>query len=53
MSKEEYTLTSARDRLERNGIQVQGTAIFTSEKRPLGLNCWVRWTTSPRTWGSE
>lgn len=35
--KEKYTLTTARDRLERNGIQVQGTAIFTSDKRPMGL----------------
>lgn len=35
--KEKYTLTTARNRLERSGIQVQGTAIFTDSKRPLGL----------------
>ena len=38
MAKQEYNLETARAKLERNGIQVQGTAIFTSEKRPLGLS---------------
>jgi hypothetical protein len=32
-----YNLETARARLERSGIQVQGTAIFTSDSRPLGL----------------
>jgi len=38
MSKRSYNLESARKRLEDNGIQVQGTAIFTSPKRPLGIS---------------
>lgn len=38
MSKRVYNLESARKRLEDNGIQVQGTAIFTSDKRPMGIS---------------
>jgi hypothetical protein len=32
-----WNLETARASLERNEINVQGTAIFTNEKRPMGL----------------
>ena len=40
MGKTEYTLESARDRLEAHGIQIDGTAIWLDERNPIGIQLW-------------
>jgi len=40
MSKTKYTLETARTKLEANGIQIDGTAIWLDDRNPIGIGLW-------------